>query len=144
MPGCALAISGEAQDVECVVSKSNGVAMGFGDPVSKVLIAVARVMVKAHKANGSIKRVLENVMVDPRLVADMAIREGNVGSETWTSNALEAGGAASRVRRYFAHEATRAGCLSAPHVDRCASWSSVQQLGPYGGLPREQVRLELT
>ena len=52
--------------------------MGFGDPDSKVFIAVARVIMKAHKANRSIKRILENVMVDPRLVADMATHSGGV------------------------------------------------------------------
>ena len=59
-------------------------AMGFGDPVSKVSVAVARVVVKAHKANRSIKQILGNVMVDPRLVADMAIQEGYVEGEVWT------------------------------------------------------------
>ena len=86
--------------------------MGFSDPVSKVFVAVARVVVKAHKANSSIKRILENVMV-----ADMATQEGYVEGETWILNALEAGGAANRLRRYFAPGATRAGCLAAPYLN---------------------------
>ena len=98
-------------------SMRSGCAKGFGDPVSKVFIAVARVMVMAHKANKAIKRVLENVMVDPRLIADMATQEGYVEGEMWALNALEAGGAASRMRRYFAPEATLTGCLTAPHLN---------------------------
>ena len=98
-------------------SMRSGCAMGFGDPVSKVFIAVARVMVMAHKENSSIKRIFEIVMVDQRLIADMAIQEGYVEGEMWTLNSLEAGGAANRLRRYFAPEATRAGCLTAPHLN---------------------------
>ena len=56
-------------------------------------------------------------MVDQRLVAGMAIQEGYVEGEMWTLNSLEAGGAANRLRRYFAPEATRAGCLTAPHLN---------------------------
>ena len=40
----------------------------FDVPVSKVFIAVARVMVRAHKAVRLIKQILENVMVGPRLI----------------------------------------------------------------------------
>ena len=98
-------------------SSRSGCAQGFGDPVSKVFIAVARVMVMAHKENPAIKRILENVMVDHSLIADMATQEGYVEGEMWVLNSLEAGGAANRVRRYFAPEATREGALTAPHLN---------------------------
>ena len=60
-------------------STRSGRAAGFEDPRSEAFVACARVLTLAKEKNADVKRLLENVMVDPKLVNDAERQESLVG-----------------------------------------------------------------
>ena len=60
-------------------SARSGRARGFDDPRSEGFVACARVFTTAKEENADVKRLLENVVVDPALVDDARRQESLVG-----------------------------------------------------------------
>ena len=98
-------------------STRSGRAAGFEDPRSEALVACARVLTLAKEKNADVKRLLENVVVDPKLVNEAERQESLVGGEMWDLNSRDSGGPVNRRRRYFAPEASAENAICDQHLN---------------------------
>ena len=112
------AITSAVASPECQPwSARSGRATGFEDPRSEAFVACVTVLTLAKEKNADVKRLLENVMVDPMLVNDARRQASLVGDEMWSLNSRDSGGSMNRHRRYFAPEATAENAICDQHLN---------------------------